>query len=415
MFGPPKVKPRAYPLILETREKSSNKRLLSEYTASHLITASLQETASWPNPKLIDLQPEVQWHMRPYLLDFIIEIHSAFRLKSQTLFLSMNILDRYCAKRIVYKQHYQLVGCTALWIAAKYEDKKSRVPTLHELCVMCRNVYDESMFKEMEIHLLDTLDWNVGHFTMEDCLQLCINDRINDFSLVSALLAVSRFLAEITMYKKEYLSFPASLISVTCYLVACSMLDHSDKIVSDMCIFEKRSVAVKDENDPPRVDFPPFLNGFQGEHTINQMKCIAWLLLRDLASPSEILSRKYRPLGVITVVQQFLQKNPALEPISKNIASLDIESLLPDLSSFNFKNPLLSQSADFLLSLTTKAVPTSPIAQTVGYFSSSPPPLTPSSATSTMGVKTPTAFRSPCADRISQKGTPIDLRRYELH
>lgn len=415
MFGPPKAKPRAYPLVLETREKSTHKMLLSEYAASHLITASLQETASWPNAKLIDLQPEVQWHMRPYLLDFLLEIHSAFRLKSQTLFLCMNILDRYCAKRIVYKQHYQLVGCTALWIAAKYEDKKSRVPTLHELCVMCRNVYDEPMFKEMEIHLLDTLDWNVGHFTMEDCLHLCINDRINDYSLVSALLAVSRFLAELTLYRKEYMSFPVSLLSVACYLIASSMLDHPDKLVSDMCIFEKPNMAVKDENDPPKVDFPPFLNGFQGEDTINQMKCIALLILRDLASPSEILSRKYQPLGVITVVQQFLQNNTALEPISKHIASLDMEPVLTDLASFNFKNLALSQSADLLLSLNTKVVPTSPIPQSVGYFSSSPPPLTPSSATSTLGVKTPTAFRSPCADRISQKGIPIDLRRYELH
>lgn len=108
------------------------------------------------------------------LLDFLIELHSSFRLQPQTLFLCLNIIDRYCAKRIVFKRHYQLVGCTALWIAGKYEDKKSRVPTLKELTIMCRNAYDEEMFVQMEMHILSTLEWSIGHPTLEDCLQLSI-------------------------------------------------------------------------------------------------------------------------------------------------------------------------------------------------------------------------------------------------
>jgi hypothetical protein len=49
----------------------------------------------------------------------------------------MNIVDRYVSKRVVYKKHYQLVGCAALWIAAKFEDAKDRVPTVRELADMC--------------------------------------------------------------------------------------------------------------------------------------------------------------------------------------------------------------------------------------------------------------------------------------
>jgi hypothetical protein len=69
------------------------------------------------------MQREIQWFMRPYLIDFLIEAHSAFSLLPETLFLTVNLLDRYCSKRVVYKQHYQLVGCAALLIAAKYGDK----------------------------------------------------------------------------------------------------------------------------------------------------------------------------------------------------------------------------------------------------------------------------------------------------
>lgn len=87
--------------------------------------------------------------MRPYLVDFLIEIHQQHRLRPETLYLALNIVDRYVSKRIVFKKHYQLVGCAALWIAAKFEDAKDRVPTVPELCQMCCGAYDESAFLQV--------------------------------------------------------------------------------------------------------------------------------------------------------------------------------------------------------------------------------------------------------------------------
>ncbi|KNE99139.1 hypothetical protein PSTG_07618 [Puccinia striiformis f. sp. tritici PST-78] len=86
-----------------------------------------------PVVETIDLQPELQWYMRPYLIDFLIEIHLQYRLRPETLYLAVNVIDRYVSKRVVFKKHYQLVGCAALWIAAKYEDAKERVPSVQEL------------------------------------------------------------------------------------------------------------------------------------------------------------------------------------------------------------------------------------------------------------------------------------------
>ena len=273
-YGPPSyIKPRTYHKMHEFLESQANKKLTDEYSAEVVQTLSKLETLSSVNPSMIDLQPEIQWFMRPFLLDFLIELHSSFRLQPQTLFLCLNIIDRYCAKRIVFKRHYQLVGCTALWIAGKYEDKKSRVPTLKELTTMCRNAYDEEMFVQMEMHILSTLEWSIGHPTLEDCLQLSIrssnlvgsnvtpyrynhsNNRLQSLpqpqpqpqyqyqhqlrthhylsssvqddqsaSTLSAVSAVGRFLCELSLYDKFFLSVPTSLVAMTCNLLACSML-----------------------------------------------------------------------------------------------------------------------------------------------------------------------------------------------
>lgn len=140
--------------------------------------------------------------MRPYLLDFLIEAHAAFGLLPETLFLAINLLDRYCSKRIVYKRHYQLVGCASLLIAAKYGDRKDRVPTIRELKTMCCHLYEEEMFAQMEWHVLQTVDWVIGHPTVDSFLQLATEGLPKDVEVEN----MARYIAEIAMFHKQFVS-----------------------------------------------------------------------------------------------------------------------------------------------------------------------------------------------------------------
>src|ERR1700712_2180807 len=118
--------------------------------------------------------------MRPYLLDFLIEAHAAFQLLPDTFFLAINLLDRYCSRRVVYRRHYQLVACAALLIAAKYGDKKERVPTFRELRQICCQLYDEEMSMKREWHVLQTLDYGLGHPTVDSFLQIALLETAPD-------------------------------------------------------------------------------------------------------------------------------------------------------------------------------------------------------------------------------------------
>ena len=139
--------------------------------------------------------------MRPYLLDFLIEAHGAFALLPETLFLTVNILDRYCAKRVVYKRHYQLVGCASLLIAAKYGDYKERVPTIRELGNMCCSLYDEEMFTQMEWHVLQTLNWAIGHPTVDSFLQIALDGYKGD----SEVEYMACYVSEIALFHKDFI------------------------------------------------------------------------------------------------------------------------------------------------------------------------------------------------------------------
>lgn len=50
------------------------------------------------------------------------EVHARFQLLPETLFLAINVLDRFLAAKLVAQAKLQLVGVAALLVAAKYEE-----------------------------------------------------------------------------------------------------------------------------------------------------------------------------------------------------------------------------------------------------------------------------------------------------
>ena len=70
----------------------------------------------------MDRQPALNGMMRAILVDWLVEVHMKFRLMPETLYLTVNILDRYLSQVPVERQKLQLVGVTSLLIACKYEE-----------------------------------------------------------------------------------------------------------------------------------------------------------------------------------------------------------------------------------------------------------------------------------------------------
>ncbi|BGP00982.1 Cyclin [Rhodotorula toruloides ATCC 204091] len=201
------------------------------------------QSKTMANADMIDQQPELEWYMRAYLVDFLVEIHLQHRLRPETLYLALNIVDRYVSKRIVFKKHYQLVGCAALWIAAKFEDAKDRVPTLRELVDMCCNAYDEKAFVQMEGHVLSTIQWVIGHPTAEAWLRLaCVTGQLED----ARTQHVARFLMELTLFHREFILFYPCDVAMAALLLARYMLgkprrsqDESEPVIRIMLMLDE--------------------------------------------------------------------------------------------------------------------------------------------------------------------------------
>ena len=257
---------------------------LLETEVGHLISEALaklkhQQLRTLPDVHTMDTQPEIQWYMRPYLIDFLIEAHAAFRLLPGTLFLAVNLLDRYCSKRTVYRRHYQLVGCTALLIASKYVECAKKVPRIKELAHMCCELYDEDLFVEMERHVMVTIEWFVGAPTIDSFLEIALEEGKHCPEVEHMAL----YLSEIAMFQREFVATRPSEMAKAAITLARIVLGKQQSMV---------------------LSWPVQC----GSNTLVALS-------RHIHRPSQILHRKYQSAyasQVAIVVDQFVAKHAAI-------------------------------------------------------------------------------------------------------
>jgi cyclin B len=101
-----------------------------------------KEIATSVRPVYMEDQQYINERMRSILVDWLVEVHLKFKLVPETLYLTINIIDRYLAKTEVTRPKLQLVGVTALLIASKYEEIYP--PELRDLVYICDRAYSKN-------------------------------------------------------------------------------------------------------------------------------------------------------------------------------------------------------------------------------------------------------------------------------
>jgi cyclin B len=84
------------------------------------------------------------------------QVHYKLELLGETLFLTVNIIDRYLARENVVRKKLQLVGVTAMLLACKYEEVS--VPVVEDLILICDRAYTRADILEMVTTLLHIFD-----------------------------------------------------------------------------------------------------------------------------------------------------------------------------------------------------------------------------------------------------------------
>jgi hypothetical protein len=101
--------------------------------------------------------------MRAMLFDWLVEIHCGFRLRTETLYLAFDIVDRYISVVSVTRRRFQLLGATALVIASKYEEMEH--PELAKVAFLTHGACNRTDILDMETAVLSALDYRISNPT----------------------------------------------------------------------------------------------------------------------------------------------------------------------------------------------------------------------------------------------------------
>lgn len=214
-----------------------------------------------PNPNYMDHQPEIQWSMRSILIDWIVQVHDRFGLLPETLFLTCNYIDRFLSSKVVSINKLQLVGVTALFVAAKYEE--TQCPSVHEMAYMVDQGYTIDEILAAERFMLSMLQFELGWPGPMSFLRRV--SKADDYDLETRTLA--KYFLEVTIMDERFVGSPPSFLAAGAHYLARSMLQKGDW-VSPLFIFPPSSIL-----HPPSSILPPHANFLTPYSTLHISVC----------------------------------------------------------------------------------------------------------------------------------------------
>ncbi|XP_019059396.1 PREDICTED: cyclin-B2-4-like isoform X1 [Tarenaya hassleriana] len=107
------------------------------------------ECRSCVPPNYMENQQDLNERMRGILIDWLIEVHYKFELMEETLYLTVNLIDRFLAAQEIVRKKLQLVGVTAMLLACKYEEVS--VPVVDDLILISDKAYTRTEVLDMVI------------------------------------------------------------------------------------------------------------------------------------------------------------------------------------------------------------------------------------------------------------------------
>jgi len=164
-----------------------------------IVTNILQQEAAYlANPNYMRRQEDLTDNMRVILVDWLAEVSGEYNITEQTHHLAVNYTDRFLSKIRVKRAKLQLVGVTALYIAAKLEEIYP--PDLNEFVYVTDDTYTKSQMLKMEQLMMKTLDFRLQPPTSIEFLHI--------------------FYYELNKFNKKYPKF-LNMCMFLCELMTC--------------------------------------------------------------------------------------------------------------------------------------------------------------------------------------------------
>lgn len=206
----------------EEDEDTYDVSMVAEYSPEIFNYIHELEMRLRPNARYMEFQTELKWDMRSILIDWLVQVHARFNLLPETLFLTVNYIDRFLSKRKVSLNRFQLVGAVALFIAAKYEE--INCPSVQEIAYMVDHAYTTDDILRAERFMIDVLEFEMGWPGPMSFLRR--TSKADDYDFETRTLA--KYFLEITVMDYRFVASPPSWLAAGAHFLSRLLLNRGD-------------------------------------------------------------------------------------------------------------------------------------------------------------------------------------------
>lgn len=187
-------------------EDTDDPLMASEYVNEIFSYFYELETRMLPDPEyLTKPNTHLKPRMRSILVDWLVEMHLKFRLLPESLFLAINIMDRFMSIETVQIDRLQLLATGSLFIAAKYEEVFS--PLVKNYAYFTDGSYTEEEILQAEKYILTILNFDLNYPNPMNFLRRI--SKADDYDVQSRTLG--KYLLEITIVDYKFIGMRPSL------------------------------------------------------------------------------------------------------------------------------------------------------------------------------------------------------------
>lgn len=272
-------------MIFSDKLDMRNPQVVAEFAHDVYEDMRVQELVFKIDPnyvKKVQL-PEVKETSRAFLVAWMIDVHRKFRLRPETLFVGVHLLDRFMSLQKVRRSHLHIVGVACLLISTKYEEIYP--PDLQHLLKVSEFKFTRAEVVRIEEVILKTLEFDVTAPSAYRFLERF--RRMSTLAAEDEVFFFAQYLMETTLLDVSLYQFRPSEIAAACLIISAKHLKRKDVWTRDL----EAETQMSDRSLAPVVSEvrgftsevnPKFMDTLKYKFLKPEFCCVAGISTEDL-------------------------------------------------------------------------------------------------------------------------------------
>ena len=236
----------------------------------------------FPKIGYMSWQEDINEQMRAILIDWLVEVHYRFRLKSETLFQTVWIIDTYLSLIQITRAKLQLLGIASLLISCK--SNEIYYPQLNEFTDITDGAYVKSELINMEKKVLKILDFNIIAPTPNDFYNIIAKA----FCFDQRQFYLGKYFLESALIDYRMIKYTPSVIASSCAYVVMKFFGidnykilYKNEVVNDVCPQKAIKEAARDICSLVKNLSQSSLKAVKDKYSLNQFYNVAQFCEQD--------------------------------------------------------------------------------------------------------------------------------------